>query len=597
MRYTLLFIFVVISSITSGQGNFISIHQEQSQFYKKQLDYEIMNNELIHEPTDLTKQQFLRNFDHNTDIQYRIFGYHPYWIGNAYLEYRWHLLSDLCYFSYEVDPQTGNPITTHEFLTAPAVDSALANNVKVHLCVTLFSNHSTFFSSPDAQQNLIDKLIYYVQEREALGINIDFEAIPAYLSEDFMLFLADLSEQFHLEVPEGILSIAIPAVDWSGIFNISFLNDYIDLFMIMGYDYYWSGSTQAGPVSPLYGFTSEYSYCQSRTISYYLSEGMKKENMVLGIPYYARQWPTESGMIPSSTTGSGVPYKYSTIRNSSSGFYEPLYQHWDNISFSNYYAFENSGWFQCFLEQKYGLSKRYDIVKQRNLAGIGIWALGYDNGYDDLWNIIYENFTNKNTISTGDTIYDSGGPFRNYFNNESYCIYLQNSDLNSIQLNFLEFSLEDEFDSLSIFDGQSIHSPLIGYYTGNNSPQTVTSSGPTMTLFFKSDAFTPSTGWKAICSGNTNIYTNFCTLPQFRVSENPIRKNFCIIAETNFTIKADVTIRDINGKSVFLKEGVLFPKGISSIHLQTIPKLSEGIFILSLEYNDVVFNEKLIISK
>jgi hypothetical protein len=46
----------------------------------------------------------------NGSLSKRVFGYHPYWTGTKWTAYRWDLLSDLCYFSYEVDPLTGNAL-------------------------------------------------------------------------------------------------------------------------------------------------------------------------------------------------------------------------------------------------------------------------------------------------------------------------------------------------------------------------------------------------------------------------------------------------------------------------------------------------------
>lgn len=66
-----------------------------------------------------------------------VFGYHPYWIGDAWQDYQWNLLTDLCYFSYEVDPSSGNPVTLNGWDTNPVIDSALANQTRVHLCITL----------------------------------------------------------------------------------------------------------------------------------------------------------------------------------------------------------------------------------------------------------------------------------------------------------------------------------------------------------------------------------------------------------------------------------------------------------------------------
>jgi hypothetical protein len=40
-------------------------------------------------------------------------------------------------------------------------------------------------------------------------------------------------------------------------------------------------------------------------------------------------------------------------------------------------------------------SIKYDWIKKNKLGGVGIWALGYDNGYSDLWDILAEKFSEE----------------------------------------------------------------------------------------------------------------------------------------------------------------------------------------------------------
>ncbi|MCD4736644.1 MAG: hypothetical protein K8R53_11415 [Bacteroidales bacterium] len=202
------------------------------------------------------------------------------------MNYRWDLLSDLCFFSYEVDPATGDPVTTHNYLNDPVIDTALANGTRVHLCITLFSGHGSFFSNSSAQDKLIDNIIYYMNQRNAIGVNIDFEAMSSSHSNSFTCFMIDLCDAVHTTIAGSIVSIATPAVDWSETFNLQELKEYVDFFMVMGYDYYWNGSSIAGPVSPLYCMTSGYDYNLSMTLSYYQSIGVTTVKLIIGIPYF-----------------------------------------------------------------------------------------------------------------------------------------------------------------------------------------------------------------------------------------------------------------------------------------------------------------------
>ena len=50
------------------------------------------------------------------------------------------------------------------------------------------------------------------------------------------------------------------------------------------------------------------------------------------------------------------------------------------------------------------MSKKYDFIISKNLGGIGIWALGYDDGYDQLWNALGEKIGAKSPPSTPEAI-------------------------------------------------------------------------------------------------------------------------------------------------------------------------------------------------
>ncbi len=216
----------------------------------------------------------------------RVFGWHPYWVGTVYNNYQWNLLSDLCYFDYEVSPTTGNNTNaSYNWMGSGAVTAAIANGVDVHICATLFSSHSTFLSSPTAQSTFINNIIADLQARGGKGVNIDFEGMAASNSAAFTAFMQNLSTQLHAAIPGSEVSMALYAVDWSNVFDIPNLTPSVDLFIIMGYDYYWSGSSTAGPDDPLYNFETSYNRTLTRSITFYLAQGMPENKLLLGLPY------------------------------------------------------------------------------------------------------------------------------------------------------------------------------------------------------------------------------------------------------------------------------------------------------------------------
>ncbi|HEU4719494.1 MAG TPA: glycosyl hydrolase family 18 protein [Bacteroidia bacterium] len=429
----------------------------------------------------------------------RVFGWHPYWNGSTYTNYQWNLLSDFCYFDFTVSPNTGhNTNASYAWSTSAAVTAAISNGVNAHICATLFSSHSTFLGSATAMQNFISDIISDLQARGGKGVNIDFEGMTASNSAPFTAFIQNLSTQLHAAIPGSEVSIALYAVDWSAVFDIPNLSPYVDLFIIMGYDYYWSGSTTAGPEDPLYDFETSYNYTLTRSITYYLKQGMPASKLLLGLPYYGREWETTGSSAPSATTGAYTATKtFSTVMANTNGYYSS--PQWEPNSFSVYYPYQvSANWRQCFCDNDFSMRKRFDIVNQRNIGGIGIWALGYDDGYMDFWNAIQDKFTNCATVPCSDTLYDMGGPNRNYYDAENYTTTIAPTGASAVSLSFSQFDVELNYDTLWIYNGATTASPLIGAYTGTNSPGTVTSTGPALTIRFKSDNATTRPGFTAV---------------------------------------------------------------------------------------------------
>ena len=256
-------------ALTLPPANYKSIHQEQAE------EYAIYNftstqqwDSLRFVKTGISKtMQPKSNNTRNCNLNKRVYGWHPYWNNGLEANYDWNSISDLCFFAYEVNTANGNATSTHGWNTAQVVTDALANGVNVTLCATMFSNHASFLSNTAAKQTLITNLINMVQSRNAHGVNIDFEGMGSASNTAFKNFIIDLCNQMHTAIPGSEVSIALPSVEWSNVFDVVAMSSYVDLFIIMGYDYYYSGSATAGPTDPLYNFQTSYNYTLTKSIS------------------------------------------------------------------------------------------------------------------------------------------------------------------------------------------------------------------------------------------------------------------------------------------------------------------------------------------
>lgn len=107
------------------------------------------------------------------------------------------------------------------------------------------------------------------------------------------------------------------------------------------------------------------------------------------------------------------------------------------------------------------------------------------------------NIGNCVDTTCGGFFYDSGGPAGNYGNNESFKHTIVGDLGGCFSVQFTDFDLEPGMDYLEIYDGPNTAYPLIGVYTGTNSPRRVQSNTGSLTFSFSSNSAGTRAGWKA----------------------------------------------------------------------------------------------------
>jgi len=105
------------------------------------------------------------------------------------------------------------------------------------------------------------------------------------------------------------------------------------------------------------------------------------------------------------------------------------------------------------------------------------------------------------TVCSGN-FFDSGGANDNYSNNETFLLSIYPSTPNSaVQVTFSSF-LIDDLDLLVAVDGPDEFSDVIGIYSGDVDPGTITATNPqgVLSFFFLSDDIINFSGWEATIS-------------------------------------------------------------------------------------------------
>lgn len=335
----------------------------------------------------------------------KVFGWHPYWMGHAYKSYKFNLLSYVAWFSYNIDPKTGkcdHPELVEKFWSQDTslVEMAHKHGCKVLITITNHSDskgHHAFLDNPDRWATLADNLIQLLQKRNGDGVDVNFENVPDHLEDEMTSFLIFLKYRLVKSNPKYVLTVDLPIYDYYDIYQFKKLDGYVDLFLVTDYDYHNGTSSTDGPVAPLDGLTKEHSI--KKSVKKYLDAGLKREHLLLGLPYYGALWTSQSAK--PRDWDSTLTFKGHLTYRELKARYSTITPGYDLTSWSAYYVFHNSDsnyYEKCWFDDSLTLSRKYDWVLEQKLAGIGIWALGFDNKYPELWNLLSDKYASDTLL-------------------------------------------------------------------------------------------------------------------------------------------------------------------------------------------------------
>lgn len=272
-------------------------------------------------------------------------------------------------------------------------EQASNENVKVLVSIKNFDNENidNLISNAVSTENFIKNLIVIIKKYNLDGVNLDFEYVTDSsfpTSKYFNNFLTKVSEGIKKENPKFILSVDVnaTAVVKDSAYDMVKIGEIADFVILMGYDYRTVNSSFSGPVSPLFSKESEESIEQSIKS---MSGRVPSNKIILAVPFYGYEWQTLSKAYKSpvvENTGALATYKRvkELIENR-----DDVELSWDDISQTPWLSYIQSGAIkQIYFEDEKSLSEKLKFINSQKLAGIGIWALGYEGEYKDLWNII-----------------------------------------------------------------------------------------------------------------------------------------------------------------------------------------------------------------
>lgn len=279
---------------------------------------------------------------------------------------------------FELSAADGSMIDTSDQVV---VDTFKEQGIKVMPLVhNQFNKKMTteFLKNNTAQQAFIKTLVAKLTQLGVAGINLDFEEVAGTDRAAYTAFVTALAKAVHdkgmqisIDLPRGSLS-------WNDrtAYDHTALSAVVDTIIIMAYDEHWKGSEVPGSVAGL-NWVEE-------GVKQFLSYSIPRNKLMLGIPFYVREWKLDSTNKLVSNRAIFMKEIPKLIADTNAqGEMDPE-------SGQMKYKYTKDGFTYLFwAETENTVKARIDIAKTYDLAGVAAWRLGYESS--DLWTMMLRN--------------------------------------------------------------------------------------------------------------------------------------------------------------------------------------------------------------
>ena len=295
-----------------------------------------------------------------------MYGFHPYWMGNAYLNYDFQFFDRICYFGYVIDKNTGLDISSgeninaHSWVSTPLHDKAKLYGCKTDLCIASYGlkNNRVIFDSTAAGskiRNALNDKVKFLMNQKGNGICIDIQKVPVELKDTFIQWV----EQLNMTLNKGLtvndesverkfqFTMVLPRFDVEFPYNINLedyetLSKYVDRWILKGESYYDHKEKDINYLNNPIDYFWDFDKIDFRINSYPVQ---LMERLILEIPVYYSQ---------NFVNGNDTVTNVMQLRN-----FNRLYP--DSIEpFKNY------------------LKEKLYYTTEKKLKGVALWAAGYD---------------------------------------------------------------------------------------------------------------------------------------------------------------------------------------------------------------------------
>ena len=234
---------------------------------------------------------------------------------------------------------------------------------------------NTFLNDTSAQDKLLDSLVAEAKDKQYIGYQYDFEHIPSFDRDLYSTFVAKSAQLLH---SAGLqLSVAIAPIhsdniadfaagswqNWTGAFDYTAIGASADFVSVMAYD----DGNSVGPTASLPWATQ---------VANYTLAHIPANKVSFGVPFYAWVRNTKGTRVKIV----GYPALAKIIDSGkyiSKGWSDELGVSW--VTYKAHGGRLNGKILTAWYEDAQSFQKKMDLIKNNNMAGYSVWALGLED--------------------------------------------------------------------------------------------------------------------------------------------------------------------------------------------------------------------------
>ena len=316
-----------------------------------------------------------------------IYGFHPYWMGNAYYNYNFEIYDRIAYYGYIINPKNGRDLSTsgnflaHSWSTSTIQYKANYYNCKVDLCVASYdiNNNIKIFNNSKKAHVIRDTVIANIVElvkESGNGVCFDIQKVPNKFKDNYIDLIQKINTLLNGDSNQKVgnkkfqITVLLPRYDIGFPYSMNLddaeqLKNHVDRWIFSGESTY-GNNFSAGEISEenLFGF---WNFDQ---IDFELNALPPSvfENLIMEIPLYY-----------------GKSFEENDTTNITISKFSDMDKMYPNFSPMFNKAFE----------------EKITYVNLKGVNGIALWCLGYDQNNESIFNSLV-NFINDNQLENNE---------------------------------------------------------------------------------------------------------------------------------------------------------------------------------------------------